>query len=213
MKVKGLQDTINWYDQNARKYAETVQGLASKEEIEHFRSLLFEGAKVLDLGCGSGRDAKLLFENRFEVEGVDLSEGLLKIARENNPNIKFTQANILDLPYEDGVFDGVWSFASLVHLESEEDAKKAVKEIHRVLKIGGIVHISVKAQTGEEKTAVVSDKLSGHDKFFQYYTKEEMKNMLGSGFEILKLEQYQEVDKNPEGRPEVEWIVIYAMKR
>jgi len=209
-----MQDTIEWYNQNADKYASAVQDYVSLDEIDHFKSLLFDGAKVLDLGCGSGRDSKILAEKGLKVEGIDLSEGLLEIARKNNPNLEFTHANMLDLPLEPNTYDGVWAHASLVHLETESDTAKAISEIHRVLKADGLVHILVKAQSGNEKTAVVTDKLSGHDRFFQYYTMDEIRKLLtNTGFEVIELEKYRETDKNPNGRPEVEWIRAYAKKQ
>lgn len=45
--------------------------------------------------------------------------------------------------------------------------------------------------------------------FFQYFTKPELQNLLKeAGFESISIEQYKEIDKNPKGQPEVEWIFI-----
>ena len=98
--------------------------------------------------------------------GIDLSKSLIEIARNKHPDIEFRQGNILNLPFEDESFDGVWTHASLVHLETTEEVVRALREFNRVLKPGGVMHVFVKQQLGNEKTSVVSDTLSGHERFF-----------------------------------------------
>jgi len=76
-----------------------------------------------------------------------------------------------------------------------------------------LLHILVKAQIGKEKTAIVKDKLSNHERFFQYFTQTELKLLLTKAqFKILKIEQYNESQKRKAGRGEVEWILVLARK-
>lgn len=213
MKVKGFQDTIEWYNQNAGQYAQATFQTASSEEVDQFAKLLFEGAKVLDAGCGGGRDTDLLSKKGLKTVGLDLSSGLIKVARKTFPELEFVEGNMLSLPFPDSGFDGVWSHASLLHLETSDEVKKALQEFNRVVKQTAVLHVLVKAQTGESKTAVVTDSLSKHDRFFQYFTKSELQDLLKeSGFEPISIEQYKEIDRNPKGRPEVEWILALARK-
>jgi ubiquinone/menaquinone biosynthesis C-methylase UbiE len=209
MKVKGFADTIDWYNNNARIYAETTYKVAPIMLIDIFVKMLPESPAILDAGCGPGRDSAILRKKRAEVYGIDISEGLLKIAREKNREINFVYGNFLALPFNDNSFDGVWAHAALVHLETIEDVKKSLQEFHRVLKNKGILHIYVKAQTGSEKTAVVTDVVSHHDRFFRYYTKEEMKGYIEKlGFKIRQLT----IEEDGHGRNEVRWISIFAEK-
>ena len=73
--------------------------------------------------------------------GIDLSKSLIEIARNKHPDIEFRQGNILNLPFEDESFDGVWAHASLVHLETTEEVVRALREFNRVLKPGGVMLI------------------------------------------------------------------------
>lgn len=213
MKVKGFQDTIDWYNQNADQYAQATFQTASPEEIDQFAKRLSEGAKVLDAGCGGGRDTDLLSKKGLKVIGLDLSSGLINVARKTFPELEFIEGNMLSLPFSDSDFDGIWSHASLLHLETIEEVKKALSEFNRVMKLTAVLHVLVKAQTGESKTTIVTDSLSNHDRFFQYFTKTELQSLLkGSGFDLISIEQYKESDKNPKGRPEVEWILVLARK-
>lgn len=211
MQVKGFQDTINWYNQNAETYAKSVVNLYPTKDLDEFAQLLKPGAKILDAGCGSGRDTNLFLQKGFNAQGLDISAGLIAVAKKTYPNLTFNEGTLIKLPFPEKNFDGVWANASLLHFEAVEEVKKALSEFSRVLKLDGILHVLVKAQTGKNKTAVVTDALSKHDRFFQYFTISEIKNLIKeAGFKILKAEQVKEIDRNPNGRPEVEWIRILA---
>ncbi len=213
MASMGLKATIAWYDQNAAKYAQTIDDHVNLGQLEDFRQAVAINGAVLDAGCGGGRDSGFLHRAGFKVTGLDLSQGLLDQAQQHYPGPTYIQGSFLQLPLANDSFDGIWAHASLVHLETKADAVKAIAEFARVLKQGGILHLLVKAQTGDYDTAVVNDKLAQHDRFFRYYTQAELANYLDkSGFEITQCEQYREIDRNPKGRPEVAWIYILARK-
>jgi ubiquinone/menaquinone biosynthesis C-methylase UbiE len=213
MNVTGLRDTVDWYDANAEQYAEAGASYFDMNHIATFTKQLPKNATVLDAGCGPGRDAHLLSEQGLTVTGMDLSKGLLGVARRKFPNVTFVEGNLLNLPFDDASFDGVWSNTSLLHLETVEDVKRALSEMYRVLKKPGALHVVVKAQTGADKTAVVSDKLSGHDRFFQYFTLNEMRTLLeDAGFDIVLSKEYSEIETIPHGRPEVKLLWFVARK-
>lgn len=213
MKIRGFKDTIKWYDKNAVNYAFSASQFLSREQINDFLLRIPGGGKILDAGCGSGRDTNEFSKKDYDVVGIDISVGLLNEARKSFPKCTFVNGNLLDLPFEKGFFDGIWAHASILHLETIIEVKRVLLEFYRVLKHGGVIHLLVKAQTGKNKTDIVSDKLSGHERFFQYFKKEEVKKLLtDAGFKIMKLEQYKETDENPKGRPEVEWILILGEK-
>ncbi len=213
MEVSGFKDTIRWYDENAVKYAQATEMSAQKDELELFASLLKSGDEILDAGCGGGRDTQALERAGFPTTGIDISGGLITEAKRSFPEGKFVEGSFLDLPFRSEQFGGVWANASLLHLQTVEDVRRSFREFCRVLKNDGILHVSVKAQTGDKKTAVVSDKLSGHDRFFQYFTLEEINLLLEeSGFEVIVSEQYNEASKSPDGRSEVEWLHLVGRK-
>ena len=213
MGVGGFSETIAWYNQNAEQYTQAIENLSPLDDIDRFIKSLPQHARVLDTGCAGGRDSYLFSQKGLEVVGIDLSSGLIKVAKEKHPDIDFVEGNFLRLPFEDKSFDGIWNHASLLHLETVDEVKTALGEFERVLKNGGFLYTKVKAQTGSDKTAVVRDSLSNHERFFQYFTMAEIQTLLNdSGFEIVNIEQYNEADKMPPGRSEVEWIVALSKK-
>lgn len=91
--------------------------------------------KSLELGCGTGRMANSLFKVSQEVYGIDLSEAVLKIAKQKYPALNLTKGEVIDLPYPENYFDMVIINGSLHHFFAVE---KTFKEAHRVLKPGGV---------------------------------------------------------------------------
>lgn len=209
-KVKGFSDTIQWYEENASNYAQAIGNLANPELIEEFSNEVKPGGNVLDAGCAAGRDSNLLSKLGFRVTGVDLSRNLLEIARQKYPDIEFIHANFLNLPFKDGSFDGVWASASLLHLESMEDVERAISEFSRVLSASGVLHISVKQQLTDDKYSVVSDSLSNHDRFFQWFSKQEILDLLSKyKFQVINI---IENHSDPGLRSEVKWIRSLSRK-
>ncbi len=92
------------------------------------------GARIADLGCGSGVFTGLLSRRGYNCTGVDLSPKLIRIAREAHPGIDFQEGDIERLPFADGSFDGVLLAGVLHHLP---ELSKCAAEIKRILRPGG----------------------------------------------------------------------------
>lgn len=209
-KITGFKDTIAWYDANAQTYADALENVPSLELLNAFVASLPQGTRVLDAGCAAGRDSSIMKKLGFSPVGVDLSEGLLAQARKRHPDIDFVQGDFLHLPFEDDHFLGVWAHASLLHFETIEEVSKALEEFLRVLKPGGLLQLFVKEPPGTEKFSVVSDSLSGHDRFFQWFTVDEVRDLLEkAGYTIETIfGAYQD----PAGRQDVSWVCARAIK-
>jgi SAM-dependent methyltransferase len=97
-------------------------------------------ARVLDVGCGSGWATRLLADYASEgrVTGIDISDEMIRLARESSAgyaNVDFQLAGAEKLPFADSEFTHAFSMESLYYYP---DIPKALKEIHRVLKAGGL---------------------------------------------------------------------------
>lgn len=90
---------------------------------------------TLDLCCGDGDDSVYFEQNGAKVIGIDASKEMIDLARKNNPNIKFDVGLAESLPYEDSLFDNVFSKYAIM---TSADMKPIFSEVHRVLKPGGI---------------------------------------------------------------------------
>ncbi len=92
------------------------------------------GSRVLDLGCGEGRFARMLEARGSSVVGLDVTRELLRAARERSAGSPFVRATAELLPFPDRSFDLVISYLSLVDIP---DFRGAIQEAERVLGPGG----------------------------------------------------------------------------
>ncbi|MDO8497012.1 MAG: class I SAM-dependent methyltransferase [bacterium] len=72
--------------------------------------------RLIEFGCGGGRDAKQLIDIGFDYMGTDISATFLKEAKKNNPGATFTQMSLYDIPYKESSFDCFWALAVLLHI-------------------------------------------------------------------------------------------------
>lgn len=134
----------DYYNAHAAEYAERWNQKPALELFRKFEARLAGRARVLDAGCGTGRDLALFAEAGHRAVGVDYSEGMLAEAAKlfDGPLV---HADLRALPFDDGSFDGIWALASLVHLD-REDAVVALRELRRVCADDGVVFVSVKGR-------------------------------------------------------------------
>ena len=130
--------------------------LPSSERANQIVALLRErrASKVLDLGCAIGRLSMLIAAQGIEVWGLDASEKAISFARawagdEQMPDIHFDVGMASTLTYSDSFFDAVVANAVLDHMPLSE-AQKAMREIHSVLRPGGLVLASFDGLAGKE---------------------------------------------------------------
>jgi ubiquinone/menaquinone biosynthesis C-methylase UbiE len=92
------------------------------------------GARVADLGCGSGVFTSLLYRHGFDAIGLDLSPKLIALAQLKYPQVAFCEGDVEDLPLPTASLDGILLSGLLHHLP---DPARCVAEVFRVLKPGG----------------------------------------------------------------------------
>ncbi len=120
-----------------RLIAPAVVPLIAPIEAE-WATRLGPSARVLDVGCGGGQVAARLAADHpsYEVVGVDLSKDQVRRAQRRSPRLTFQVADALALPFPDGIFDGVYSIASLKHWP---DVARGIAECARVVRPGGLL--------------------------------------------------------------------------
>lgn len=139
-KVSGAQDKqkeIAFFDRHAEADDYDVFTTQSKMRIiAAFQRLtgLPRGARVADLGCGSGAFTQLLREAGYKVTGVDIAGKLIAVGRTKYPGLDLIEGDAENLPFEPGSLDGVM-LSGLVHHFPDPGALAA--ETHRVLRKGG----------------------------------------------------------------------------
>lgn len=106
------------------------------------------GTSVADVGCGTGRLEPYLAARGLSPTGVDLSPGMIQVARREYPGFDFGVADLRDLPFNDASLAGVVCWYSLMYL-APSDRPAAFSELARVVKPGGYFVTAFKAGDGQ----------------------------------------------------------------
>ncbi|MCR5691462.1 MAG: class I SAM-dependent methyltransferase [Eubacterium sp.] len=133
--------TLDYYNQRALEFVQGTLEVDFSNLQNQFMDLLPAGGRILDLGCGSGRDSKAFIDRGFQVIAVDGSEALCQMA-EAYIGQKVICSRFQDLQVEESL-DGIWACASLLHLNRQE-VVEVLNKLTKNLKKGGIVYASFK---------------------------------------------------------------------
>jgi SAM-dependent methyltransferase len=105
------------------------------------------GGPVADVGCGTGRVTGHLHGLGLDVFGIDLSPGMLAIARRDHPGLRFEVGSMTALDVPDAALAGLMAYYSTIHIP-DELLPQVFAEFHRVLAPGG--HALLAFQVGDE---------------------------------------------------------------
>ncbi|MGW5671059.1 class I SAM-dependent DNA methyltransferase [Micromonospora sp. NPDC003776] len=143
-----LTETRAAYDTVAVDYARllpgVVEGPLDRAMLAAFAELVGPGRPVLEVGCGTGRITAHLHGLGLEVAGVDLSPGMVEVARRTYPELRFEVGSMTDLAAPDGGLAGLVAWYSVIHLPPEL-LPGVFAGFHRVLAPGGHLLLAVKA--------------------------------------------------------------------
>ncbi|MFA5303559.1 MAG: class I SAM-dependent methyltransferase [Candidatus Nanoarchaeia archaeon] len=195
-----LEETIQTYGKYSDSYEKKWGNYKGLEKIADSFISYLKGSRVIDIGCGPGRDSKYFSDKNLDVTGVDLTDNFLKIAKSKVPKADFLKMDMRQLSFNDESFEGVWCNGAFLHIPKYENSA-TLKEFYRVLKPEGVMYLSVKIGEGEQ--IVKKDYWKGR-KLFIYYSQEEIIGLLkNTGFEIINT-----IIRNQEE----DWINIIARK-
>lgn len=107
----------------------------------------YRASKILDAGCGNGRNTRYLAKRGFNVQGVDFSRVAVKQARQADPRAKYSLSDIRRLPYQEAAFDAIICLHTIFHGRLT-DIRKASTELFRVTKPGGLLFLTLPMRRG-----------------------------------------------------------------
>jgi SAM-dependent methyltransferase len=172
--------TLRFYAEKAETYTASGPGGASRA-LASFLEKLQPGARILELGCGGGRDAAAMLAAGFDVEPTD---GTPEIARQAEARlgrpVRVMRFDELDAM---AAYDAVWANASLLHAP-REGLPDVLKRVFRALKPGGWHFASYKGGGREGRDS--------HGRYFNYLSRDEVLEVYGrsAAWEVESITEY-----------------------
>lgn len=201
-----MNKTINYYN---HAYETLTQNYESAD-VSNIHYLLIETFnkknELLEIGCGSGRDASFMTKNHFNVTAIDGSKNMIEKAKKIHPELienLFYKTLPNDLKFNKK-FDGIYSIATLMHL-SKDDLEKTISEIYDLLNQDGKFLMSVSLFRDDIDNNGFDEK----GRFFLVLNFEEWINLLENNcFKILETK----TNGDGLGRGGIEWLTLVAQK-
>ncbi len=136
-----MDTTLQYYNENAASFADQTVNVDFSEVQERFLLRLPEGGRILDFGCGSGRDTKYFLSRGYQVDAVDGSEEMCRVASANT-GIKVKRMLFTELDAQKA-YDGIWACSSILHLPKDELGRVFLR-MANALKDNGVIYTSFK---------------------------------------------------------------------
>ncbi|MCM1376167.1 MAG: class I SAM-dependent methyltransferase [Muribaculum sp.] len=192
--------TLTYYNQNAHTFAASTVCVDFTATQTRFTAHLPQGGSILDFGCGSGRDAKYFLSQGFQVDAIDGSEELCKLASEYTgipvKQMLFQELNAVEQ------YDGIWACSSILHLPLDE-LTQVLENMATALKPNGIIYTSFKygSLAGER-----------NGRYFTDMTESSFAALMQNITSLKTEEQWITSDVRPE-RGEEKWLNVILRKR
>lgn len=152
---------------------------------------MVDGDRVLDAGCGPGRDTDHFAGEGYESVGVDIAEEAVEYARGQGRDGEYAVMDISDLAFEDDSFDGVWCNAALFFAPPDE-MEEMVEELYRVQPEDGVAQFALKLGEG----SITKQKEDADMEVEQYLVPEDdaLEMLDAAGYEVV---DHQTADFGP----------------
>lgn len=191
--------TLEYYNNHADAFASSTVDVAFHELQDKFLGYIVSGGRILDFGCGSGRDAKYFLSRGYQVDATDGSAALCEYASEY-AGIPVKQQMFQELEAVDE-YDGIWACSSILHLPKVE-LKPVLRKIVAALHDGGYFYTSFKLGDFEGER---------NGRFFVDFTLESWKAFVVD-VEGLELVEYWYTADVRAGREDEKWMNVIMRK-
>ncbi len=136
-----MNKTLEYYDTNAQEFYNSTVNVDMSNHYQRFLKYLQTGNKVLDFGCGSGRDSRAFLGMGYQVTSIDGSSQLCEIASQ------LIGQEVIHIEFKDveytNEFHGIWACASVLHVQ-ESELSNILSIMKKALITNGVIYISFK---------------------------------------------------------------------
>jgi len=189
----------DYYQQHAERFFTETIAVDMSALYQPFVAHLKPGARILDAGCGSGRDARAFHEMGYDVEAFDASAELVALAHQHS-GLPVEQKRFEDVTDVER-YNGIWCCASLLHVPLAE-LPEVLARLARALKPDGVWYLSFKYGCGEREK---------DGRVFTDMDKIKLNDLIADLENIVLLDTWITGDKRPE-RQDEKWLNSLLIK-
>ena len=196
--IISMDRTISYYNENAEAFIQDTKDVKMDSLRESFLRYIPPGGRILDFGCGSGRDLRYFKDQGYEVSATDASEKLSAFASIYS-GVKVRHERFQDLD-EESAYDGIWACSSILHLPLGE-LRDVLERVVKALRCGGVIYTSFKygAFSGER-----------NGRYFTDMTENTLKEIIPRSLSMIS--EWITSDARP-GREEEKWLNCLLRKK
>ena len=195
-----IDKTLKYYNKNVQSFASGTVSVKFTEVQDKFLEKLNPDAYILDFGCGAGRDTKYFLSRGYQIDAIDGSEQLCRIASKYT-GIKVRQMLFQELD-EKEKYDGIWACASILHLPKKQ-LREVLENMYAALKSEGWIYTSFKYGEFEGER---------NGRYFTDFTTDTFKDFIHDMHGLKIEEQWITGDVRP-GRGEEKWLNLLLQKK
>ena len=192
--------TLTYYNTTVKSFAASTLNVPFTDLQSTFLSNLPPRSHILDFGCGSGRDTKYFLAQGQQVDAIDGSEELCKIASE------YTGIPVKQMLFEelDAVeeYDGIWACASILHV-AKAQLPEILQKMTMATKKGGIIYTSFKYGDFEGEK---------NGRFFTYLTESSFEELIKDIPELQIEKMWTSADVRAD-RADENWLNIILRRQ
>ena len=192
-------DSAAWYDQHAGEYSSRTDHVDLTDHYDRFLARIPPGGRLLDAGCGPGRDSLAFLARGYDVTAMDASITMVEVARRQlgQPVLHLRHE---DIAY-DREFDGIWANATLLHV-SHSDLPEVLARYRKALVPDGVMFASFKLGTGEVITS---------ERLFANQDAASFREVLAAVPGLTLIDIWSSFDRRP-GREHEQWLNVLVQR-
>lgn len=168
---------------------------------------------ILIPGIGYGRNAKVFIDNGINVTGIEISQTAIDLARQNGLSISIFHGSVVDMPFDDKLYDGIFCHG-LIHLLNKHERDKFIENCYDQLKPNGYMiftAISKKAPMFGKGKQLAKDYFENEGVRIFFYDSYSIKEEFGR-YGLIEISEIDEPHKNRENAPPFRFMMIKCQK-
>ena len=189
----------SYYDKNAKEYFDKTINVNLEPLYGPFLALIPPRGKILDVGCGSGRDSIKFKAKGYSITAIDSSIEMVRLASKAIGQ-KALHISFQEIDFHEE-FDGIWACSSLLHVPKAEIGD-ALNRITNALKSKGVLYASFKYGEGEEERS---------QGLFNNYTEKSFSTLIDQYPSLKKIEMWKTEDVRDDHKGEF-WLNVLLEK-